>query len=89
MVLNPSKCVFAQSSVTFLGFAVTEGGIQPPKDRIESLLNYPLPQIAEGLRRFIGMVNFYRRFLPHASEYTGPLHEAISKPNLKGAQLVP
>ncbi|KAL7304740.1 hypothetical protein TKK_0002977 [Trichogramma kaykai] len=88
LVLNPSKCIFAQKSICFLGYQVDEFGIRPPQARIQALQNFPLPKSAAGLRRFIGMIDFYRRFLPHASELTGPLHDALSKPKLKGNQCI-
>ncbi|KAL7292017.1 hypothetical protein TKK_0014301 [Trichogramma kaykai] len=88
LVLNPSKCIFAQKSICFFGYQVDEFGIRPPQARIQALQNFPLPKSAAGLRRFIGMIDFYRRFLPHASELTGPLHDALSKPKLKGNQCI-
>lgn len=88
LVINVSKCVFAQNSVCFLGYLVNKYGIQPPKDRILAIKNYSLPHTAAGLRRFIEMLDFYRRFLPRVSEFTSPLHDAISQRKIKGTQTI-
>lgn len=89
LVINPSKCTFGIPEVKFLGYMVSPSGIKPPIERIKFIQTFPLPKTARGLRRFLGMFDFYRRCIPHASELQAPLHDAISKPLLKGAQLVP
>ncbi|GFY54543.1 hypothetical protein TNIN_441431 [Trichonephila inaurata madagascariensis] len=53
-------------------------------DRIADLQNFPLPKNARDLRRFLGMVNFYRRFLPSAAKYQSSLNDALT--GLRGAQ---
>ena len=88
LVLNLSKCVFGQPVVRFLGYLVSADGIRPPQDRIQAILDYPLPKTAQGLRRFLGIFDFYRRFVKHASEFEAPLYDALSKPLLKGTQPV-
>ena len=60
---------------------VSATAIRPPIDRVQAILDYSLPKTAQGLRRFIGMFDFYRRFIKHA-----PLHDALSKPILKSSQ---
>ena len=88
LVINLSKCHFGLPEVRFLGYLVSAKGIRPPEDRIQVLLDYPLPQTAQGLRRFLGMYDFYRRFIQHASELEAPLYDALSDPLLKGSQPV-
>ncbi|XP_023314763.1 uncharacterized protein LOC111693661 [Trichogramma pretiosum] len=89
LVLNADKCKFGLDSVQFLGYTVSTDGIRPPAERIQAIVDYPLPKTAQGLRRFIGKFDFYRRFIPHASELEAPLHDALSNPQLKGSQPVP
>lgn len=86
LVVNSSKSVFGESTVTFLGYEVSKDGTRPLPERITALQNYPLPKTARELRRFLGMVNFYRRFLKSAAAYQAPLHDALS--GLKGNQPV-
>ena len=89
VVINPSKCQLGVDEVTFLGYKINKSGTCPPPDRIEALRNFPLPKTAEGLRRFLGMVNFYRRFLPNAAELQAPLVDCCASNRLKGSQPVP
>ena len=77
LILNVQKCHFGQPEVRFLGYMVSATGIRPPTDRVQAILDYPLPKTAQGLRRFIGMFDFYRRFIKHASKLEAPLHDAL------------
>lgn len=79
--INPSKCNFGQSEVKFLGYKITEKGIQPLEDKVLAISNYPKPETIQGLRRFLAMINFYRRFIPKAASTQAPLFEF-----LKGAK---
>lgn len=67
LIINPSKCVFAQSKVTFLGHEITSQGIQPNQDKVTAIINFPKPTTVKQLKRYLGMLNFYRKFLPHAA----------------------
>lgn len=87
--MNTSKCVFGVDEVTFLGYRVNKYGTRPPPERIEALKNFPLPRTVQGLRRFLGMVNFYRQFLPNAAELQAPLIAVLTDSKLKSAKPVP
>lgn len=63
LTINVSKCNFAQTSVKFLGHEISAEGIRPLPDKVAAINAFPQPSIAKDLRKFIGMVNFYRRFL--------------------------
>lgn len=68
VVLNPSKCKFGQSEVSFLGFLLSASGIKPLPDKVSHIQNFPLPGTIQELRRFLGAVNFYRHFIPNAAQ---------------------
>lgn len=65
ITINLSKCAFGQSHVDFLGHEVTVEGIRPSLDKVKAIVDYPKPETVAGLRRFIGMVNFYRPHMPN------------------------
>jgi hypothetical protein len=67
ILINPAKCVFRTPEVTFLGYKVSAEGSQHLREPVADFQDCPLPKIASQLRRFLGMLNFYRRFLPHAA----------------------
>jgi transposase InsO family protein len=78
LVINPSKCVFARSSVEFLGHLVTSGGIIPLQRHVSALQDFPRPMNIKSLQRFLGLVNFYRRFLPGIAGILKPLTDALA-----------
>jgi cleavage and polyadenylation specificity factor subunit 1 len=84
-IINPTKCVFRASEVTFLGYKISAEGSRPLAERVVHLQDYSLPQTVNQLRRFLGMLNFYRRFLPHAAAHQAPLHAILSGPRVKGS----
>lgn len=89
VVVNSSKCVFGASEVTFLGYRISNAGMRPPSERIEALKSFPLPKTVEALRRFLGMINFYRRFLPDAAKLQAPLVDVLTATQGKGQKPIP
>jgi hypothetical protein len=67
MVLNPATCVFGVSELDFLGYRVTAHGIRPLDDKVSAVRNFPQPSTLRGLCEFLGMVNFYHRFIPNSA----------------------
>jgi len=83
ILLNPSKCVFRATEITFLGYRISSKGSQPLPDLVADLQACPLPLTIRKLRRFLGMLNFYRRFLPDAAATQAPLHALLAGPRTK------
>lgn len=83
LVLNTNKSVFGQTQVKFLGYLVSHEGTLPLPDRVTDILQYQKPTTAKGLRQFLGMINFYRRFIPNASNTLANINDLLT-PNLKG-----
>lgn len=78
MVLNVAKCVFGVPEVTFLGYRISRDGTCPLESKVEAIKNFPVPTDVRQLRRFLGMLNFYRRFLPNAAQVQAPLHALLT-----------
>ncbi|GFV82593.1 retrovirus-related Pol polyprotein from transposon opus [Trichonephila clavipes] len=80
--INVSKPVMGADQVEYLGFLITAEGSQPlPEKKFQAILNCKLPETIHDLRTFLGMINFYRRYLKDAAKTQAPLHEL-----LKGAK---
>jgi transposase InsO family protein len=79
LVLKPEKCVFHASSVTYLGHVISSGGIQMSPDKTTALLDFPAPRDVKELRSFLGLANYYRKFLPRFSEVALPLTNLTKK----------
>jgi hypothetical protein len=74
---NPSKCTFAVSSVKFLGHMVSESGVVPLPRHVEAISSFPRPYDLRQLQRFLGLINFYRPFLPAIAGVLKPLTDLL------------
>jgi len=82
MLINPAKCVFgvfAVTSLTFLGHVINKDGCQPNPDRVDTIHRWPFPATKKGLQRFLGSVNFYRRFIPNVAEIQTTLYNLVAQ----------
>ena len=77
--LNASKCKFAKQSVEFLGFVIDADGIHPAPSKVESIMKTPEPKTVQQLQAFLGLYNFYERFIPHKATILEPLHRLLDK----------
>ena len=78
LALNLEKCVFAVPELDFLGHRISAAGVAPLRDNVQVILDFPKPTDCKALQRFLGMINFYRRFLPGAAGTLRPLTAALS-----------
>ena len=77
VVINPSKCVFGVDNLNFLGHHVDKHGIKPLDEKVQIIRDFPRPTSMKQLRRFLGLVNFYRRFVPNTAAILTPLTDAL------------
>ena len=71
--IDVSKCNFAVSKLNFLGHVIDEQGITPVPEKLAPMQNFPQATSLRQLRRFLGLVNYYRRFIPGCSRIITPL----------------
>ena len=79
MKLKPSKCDFARTVVNFLGFKVSAEGIFPQKEKIEAVKSFPVPKSVKEVRIFLGLCNYYRRFVEGFAQVASPLNKLTRK----------
>jgi len=77
--LNPDKVTFGATQIKYLGHLLSSRGIRVLPDRVSAIRNYPRPTNLRSLRRFIGMVGFYARFIPDYSRKAAVLHSLKKK----------
>ena len=77
--LNPQKCEFSKSSISFLGHRIDETGIKADPNKTTAVREMQPPTTVSELRRFMGMVNQLGKFTPHLAQLTQPLRELLSK----------
>ena len=83
IVINPHKCLFGVKELDFLGHHIDSNGITPLADKVKAVRDFPQPQSQRKLRQFIGMVNFYHRYVPHCAQLMQPLHELLAPSKVK------
>ena len=76
-----SKCDFAVTRVLYLGFLVGVGCVSVDTQKTERIKSWPIPQTVKDVRSFLGLCNFYRRFVPKYSEKAAPL-TALTRSNI-------
>ena len=62
-----------------MGNIVSESGLKPDSEKVRAILDMPLPKSKEELRRFLGMMNFFSKFIPSQSSITDPLRQLLKK----------
>lgn len=77
LAINLEKCEFGRTSIMFLGHNISADGFKPLSSKIEAIQNIPKPTIAKELKSFLASINFYRRFLPNATQYQSILTKMI------------
>ena len=86
--ISIEKCVFCVPDITFLGHKIDKNGILPSAEKTSAILEYPKPTDYSSLRRFVGMVNFYRRFVPNFANLADPIFDLLGSTNQKNHQLI-
>ena len=78
VVINPSKCEFGVTKLQFLGHQVDKEGIKPLEEKVIAIQNFPHPNTRKQLREFLGLVNFYHRFVQNCAKILQPLNKLLS-----------
>lgn len=78
LIINLNKCKFGQKRVTFLGHDISDQGVSPLQEKVKAVRDFNRPNTVKGLQEFLGIVNYYHRFLPRAANIMGPLYSATA-----------
>ncbi len=79
LTVKTSKCSWCFTRFDFLGFCVGEGSLSIPAARVGQLRNYVRTSNKSHLRSFLGLCNFYARFIPHFSSIVAPLNSLLQR----------
>lgn len=75
LTINPKKCALGKKEVSYLGYVIGSGVIRPQVEKVEAISSCAPPTTKKKVRSFLGLVGWYRRFLPNFSERSSPLSE--------------
>jgi hypothetical protein len=84
LTIKPSKIAFAVKEISFLGHRVSPLGVSIDPIRTHSVRDFPPPKDVKGIAHFIGMLNFYHKFIPNLAKVAAPLN-AIRKKRAKSS----
>ena len=79
MKLRPEKCSFMLPKVEYLGHKISEKGLQPTTQKVRAIVEAPRPTNVSQLKSFLGMLNYYGKFLPNLSTHLAPLYTLLQK----------
>ena len=77
MKLNPDKCVWFSNSIKLLGHVISDKGIAPDEDKTESIKERKHPTNVKELQSFLGICNYYRKFIKNFADIAAPLYKLI------------
>nr|XP_042912109.1 uncharacterized protein K02A2.6-like [Parasteatoda tepidariorum] len=77
--LNLNKCRFFEEEVQYLGHVISSAGLHKSSDKIQAISETPRPNSVDDVRKFIGLVMYYSKFIPDASSLLHPLNKLLCK----------
>jgi len=77
--IKPEKCKWKVREVEFLGVVIGPRGVEIQKEKIEEVLNWPAPRNVKEVQKFLGLANYYRRFIKNFTRIVALLHMLVRK----------
>lgn len=77
--LKAKKCKFAARSVEYLGHVISHEGVRPNPEKINAVRDFPVPKNTKSLKSFLGLSNYYRRFVRDFAKIASPLNALTRK----------
>ena len=71
--LNPPKCQFFRERINFLGHIISPFGTRPDPKKLSAVNDFPVPKNQKNIRQFLGLCNYYRKFIPDCARISKPL----------------
>ncbi|WVZ54035.1 hypothetical protein U9M48_004903 [Paspalum notatum var. saurae] len=83
LLLKCSKCEFGLSSVAYLGHVISAAGVAMDQQKVQAVLDWPVPASVRALRALLGLAGYYRRFIKTFSDIAAPLMALLRKDGFK------
>ena len=71
--MKREKCAFFKRHIQYLGHVISKEGIQPLPEKLDSIRNMPHPKNPKEAKQFLGLIGYYRKFVPHFADIARPL----------------
>ena len=79
LFVKPEKCRWKVKEVEFLGVVIRPGGVRMQEEKVDGVLSWPTPRSAKDVQKFMGLTNYYRRFIQDFSRVAKPLNMLVEK----------
>jgi len=79
LFVKPEKCKWKVREVEFLGVAIGPKGVEIQREKVEGVLNWPAPRNIKKVQKFLGLTNYYRRFIKDFARIAALLHVLVRK----------
>ena len=73
------KCSFLKKHIQYLAHIVSGEGIKPVPEKLSAIQQMPRPYTPKEVKQFLGLVGYYRRFIPRYADIVRPLHALTRK----------
>ena len=77
--MKHSKCDFFKSEIHYLGHLISPEGISPLPNKLDSIKHMPVPNSVKGIKQFLGLTGYYRKFVPRFADISRPLTTLTKK----------
>ena len=79
LYIKPEKCTWKTNKVNFLGVIMGQKKIKMEEEKVEGVLNWPVPKTVRDVRKFLGLANYYRQLVKNFATIAKPLNMLIQK----------
>jgi len=79
LYVKPEKCKWKVREVGFLGVVIELEGIKMEEEKMKEVLEWPMPKCVKDVQKFLGLANYYRRFIEGFASIARPLHDMMKK----------
>ncbi|KAK6985545.1 Retrovirus-related Pol polyprotein [Biomphalaria glabrata] len=79
LTARPTKCMLGFRSLEFMGYQLGNGSLKPETGKVSTILDIEVPRTKTQVRAIMGLINYYRRFVPNFAAITAPLSDLTKK----------
>ena len=79
LYIKPEKCMWKVKRIGFLGIVIGPNGIEMKKKKVDGVLSWPEPKNVKDIRNFLGLANYYRRFIKDFAQVARPMNMLTRK----------